>query len=197
MLPMIAAFRAIALIALIAGGGASVAAPSVDETLPAAIDAALSGTSPAKFTLVGLDNGTTFSAQHNPKEIAIDKPVAWTQSPTSSSDQPELQFRRAQGRTMSFDLEFDTSADGADVHSAFVSRLVALAMVMDSSAGAPVDKRRPTRVKVTAGAGAIEFAGVIESVETQYTMLLADGTPVRATCAVKIKEASRATFVKP
>ena len=98
---------------------------------------------------------------------------------------------------MSFALEFDTSADGTDVHSAYVTRLVALSLVMDSSASAPENKRRPTRVKVTAGAGAIAFEGVIESIETHYTMFLPDGTPVRATCAVKLKEASRATFVKP
>ena len=74
--------------------------------------------------------------------------------------------------------------------------LVALATVMDASGTGPQEKRRPTRVKVAAGAGAIAFEGVIESIDTRYTEFLADGTPVRATCAVKLQEASRATFVK-
>ena len=145
------------------------------------------------FTLVGLDSATTFVAQSNPTEIAIVKAVPWTRAPTSSGDQPELQFRQAKGRTMAFTLEFD----GTDVHSAYVTRLVALALVMDPSGTGPQEKRRPTRVKVAAGAGAIAFEGVIESIHTRYTEFLPDGTPVRATCAVKLQEASRATFVKP
>ena len=149
------------------------------------------------FTLVGLDNGATFVAQTNPKEIAIDKAVPWTRAPTSTGDQPELQFRQATGRTMTFTLEFDTSADGTDVHGAYVSQLAALAMVMDPGASAPEQRKRPTRVKVTAGAGAIAFEGVIASIETRYTQFLPDGTPVRATCEVTLKEASRASFVKP
>jgi hypothetical protein len=35
------------------------------------------------------------------------------------------------------------------------------------------------------------FRGVIESLQTKYTMFLPNGTPVRATCNVKIKEAAR------
>jgi len=40
------------------------------------------------------------------------------------------------------------------------------------------------------------FEGVIESVGTKYTMFLPNGTPVRATCTVKFKEASRLSFKK-
>jgi hypothetical protein len=193
-------FRPIAIAALIASSASLPPALAADRAVlaaaPAAIDTVPAAPAAGMFTLVGLDSGATFVAQFNPKEIAIDKSVPWTQAPTSSGDRPELQFRQALGRTMSFTLEFDTSADGTDVHSAYVTRLVALAMVMDSSASAPEDKRRPMRVKVVDGAGAIAFEGVIESIETRYTMFLPDGTPVQATCAVKLKEASRATFVK-
>lgn len=41
-----------------------------------------------------------------------------------------------------------------------------------------------------------EFAGVIESVSTKYTMFLPNGTPVRATCTLRFKEADRASFKK-
>ena len=40
------------------------------------------------------------------------------------------------------------------------------------------------------------FEGVIESVGMKYTMFLPSGMPVRATCSVKFKEASRASFKK-
>lgn len=193
-------FRLLAIAALVSSGAPAWSALAADRAALAAVPAAIGIVSAAPaagmFTLVGLDSGATFIAQFNPKEISINKAVPWTRAPTSTSDQPELQFRHARGRTMSFTLEFDTSADGTDVHSAYVTRLVALSMVMDSSASAPENKRRPTRVKVAAGAGAITFEGVIESIDTRYTMLLPDGTPVRATCAVTLRETSRATFVK-
>jgi hypothetical protein len=41
-----------------------------------------------------------------------------------------------------------------------------------------------------------EFQGVIESVSTNYTMFLPDGTPVRATCRVAIREASHLSVHK-
>lgn len=190
---------ALASLFISAASAASALAAGVATLASAPAAIAIAQTAPAAgmFTLVGLDNGATFVAQVNPQEIAIDKAVPWRQAPTSFGDQPELHFRQAKGRTMSFTLEFDTSADGTDVHSAYVTRLLALAVVMGASASASEDSKRPTRVKVAAGAGAIAFEGVIESIETRYTEFLPDGTPVRATCAVKLKEASRASFVKP
>jgi len=41
-----------------------------------------------------------------------------------------------------------------------------------------------------------DFEGVLESVSTKYTMFLPNGTPVRATCSCKFKEASRLSFKK-
>ena len=52
------------------------------------------------------------------------------------------------------------------------------------------------RVKVVWAGGLPPFEGVIESVGTKYTMFSDKGFPVRATCNVKIKEASRASFKK-
>ena len=61
-------------------------------------------------------------------------------------------------------------------------------MVMDANGSE--DKKRPTRVKLQ-GMGALKFEGVIESLAIDYAMFLPNGTPVRATCIVKIREASR------
>lgn len=190
--------RLLAIAALITAGLPAAFSASAEAAAPAVSSGTAAAPvlpAPKKLTLVGLDSAVKFTAQFNPKEIAIDKSVPWQKAPTSTGDQPELQFRSAEGRTMAFELEFDTSADGTDVHGAYVSKLVALAMATDPNG--PEAKKRPTRVKVTAGIGAIAFEGVIESIGTKYTMFLPDGTPVRATCSVKLKEASRATFVKP
>jgi hypothetical protein len=149
----------------------------------------------AKLRIIALDQGATVEAQYNPKEITIDKTVPWQKAPTSTSDQPELTFTSAEGRSVSFELFFDTYKQGTDVHVTHVAGLLALAMVMDPN-GAE-GKRRPTRVKIVWGNGLPPFEGVIESVGTRYTMFLPSGTPVRATCTVKVKEASRVSFKRP
>lgn len=148
----------------------------------------------AKLTITGIEQGATVHAQYNPKEISVDKSVPWQKAPTSLSDQPEMTFSSAEGRLMSFELFFDTSKQGANVHTTHVAGLQALAMVMNPN-GAE-DKKRPPRVKVAWGAGLPDFEGVIESIATKYTMFLPSGIPVRAACAVTIREASRASFKK-
>jgi hypothetical protein len=161
--------------------------------------AAPKGTSPKserkvkRLTLVGIENGVRFVAQSQPKEIKVDKPVPWKKARSSTGDRPELEFSSAEGRTMSFELTFDTSDTNQDVHDAYVAKLLSLAMVMDPATSAPEEKKRPPRVKVL-GIGSITFEGVIESIAVRYTTFTGEGVPVRATCTVKIKEASRASF---
>ena len=56
------------------------------------------------------------------------------------------------------------------------------------------DKKRPPRIKVSWGDRLPPFIGVLESVSTKYTMFLRDGTPVRATCGLKLLEANRESW---
>jgi hypothetical protein len=59
------------------------------------------------------------------------------------------------------------------------------------------DKKRPPKVGVKWGAGKLpEFQGVIESVSAKYITFLPDGTPVRASCRVTIREASHLAVKK-
>jgi len=152
----------------------------------------ISNSPKTKLQIIGLDNNVTVDAQYNPKEIGLDKSVPWQKAPTSTGDQPELTFTSAEGRSLSLELFFDTYEEGTDVHAKYVAKLLSLAMVMDPNGSE--DKKRPTRVKVLWGLPA--FEGVIESIGTKYTMFLPSGMPVRATCSVKVKEASRASFKK-
>lgn len=133
------------------------------------------------------------TAMFNPKELQVDKSVPWTKEKNSKADQPDLEFSSADGRSMSFELMFDTYEDGTSVH-AEVEKLVKLAMVQ--KADGTEAQKRPPKVKVKWGNALPPFLGVIESVSTKYTMFLPDGTPVRATCNVKLKEANRLSFKK-
>jgi hypothetical protein len=146
-----------------------------------------------RLTLVGIENGVRFVAQTQPKEIKVDKLVPWKKARSSTGDRPELEFTSAEGRTMSFELTFDTSDTNQDVHEVWVAKLLSLAMVMATDASASEEKKRPPRVKVL-GIGSIAFEGVIESIAVRYTTFTGDGVPVRATCTVKLEEASRASF---
>jgi len=135
------------------------------------------------------------TAMFNPKEITIDKRVPWTKSPSSKGDQPSLEFTSAEGRSMSFELFFDTFEAGTNVHTGFVENLVTLARVQDPNGSE--DKKRPPKVGVKWGGGKLpEFQGVIESVSVKYTMFLPDGMPVRASCDVTIREASHLSVKK-
>jgi hypothetical protein len=151
-----------------------------------------------KLTIFGLDKpgpgSPAVTAQYNPKELGVDKSVPWQKAPTSTGDQPELQFTSAEGRSMSFELFFDGYEKGENVHKKYVEPLLELAMVMKPEG--KEEEKRPTRVRITWGGGLPDFEGVIESIGTKYTMFLPDGVPVRATCSVKVKEASRASFKK-
>jgi len=142
-----------------------------------------------KLHIIGLEKGGDIEAMYNPKELQIDKSVPWQKAKNSKADKPDLEFTSADGRSMSFELMFDTFEEGTSVFSK-VDQLLQLAMVMEE--GGSEDKKRPTRVKVVWGT-LPAFEGVIESISTKYTMFLPDGTPVRATCNVKVKEANKAS----
>jgi hypothetical protein len=76
-----------------------------------------------------------------------------------------------------------------------VADLVKLSMVRNPDGSE--EEKRPPKVGVKWADGALpEFLGVVESVGTKYTMFLPDGTPVRATCTVSIKEANSLSFKK-
>ncbi len=128
------------------------------------------------------------TAMYNPKELQVDKFVPWMKAPTSKGDRPSLEFSSADGRVMSFELMFDGYETGTNVHTSFVENLMKLAYVQDPNG--PEDKKRPPKVAVKWGEGKLpEFQGVIESVSAKYTLFLPDGTPVRASCRVTIREA--------
>ncbi len=147
-----------------------------------------------KMHIIGLENGVDVTAQYNPKEVGLDKSVPWQKGKNSKANTPDLEFTSADGRSLSVELFFDTYEEQGDVHAKYVAKLLKLAEVMDENGSE--EKKRPTRVKVKWGTAMPPFEGVLESVSIKYTMFLPNGTPVRATCSCKFKEASRLSFKK-
>jgi Contractile injection system tube protein len=145
-----------------------------------------------KVMLGSLDDlGKGIEAQFNPKELSIERSIPWETHKLPRSDRPALEFTGGDGRTLSLELLFDGYESGQSVQGT-VHALEELAAVRDPAG--QEDQLRPHQVAVVWGADGGRnlpaFRGVIVSISTKYTMFLPDGAPVRATCAVKVKEAA-------
>jgi hypothetical protein len=135
------------------------------------------------------------TAMMNPKELSVNKSTPWTKSPNSKGNVPDLEFTSAEGRSMSFELLFDTYEEGGNVHTKYVADLVKLSMVRNPDGSE--EEKRPPKVGVKWANGALpEFLGVLESVGTKYTMFFPDGTPCRAVVTCQLKEANSLSFKK-
>jgi len=121
----------------------------------------------------------------NPNQYALTKKVGWKETPGVGLDLPQLQFSRGDTRVLALSLLFDSYEDRTDVR-ALTKRIADLTEVADG-------KDRPPWIKVFWGPDqpkhvGLPFMGVVESVTQKFTLFLDDGTPVRATVDVSIRE---------
>jgi hypothetical protein len=139
-----------------------------------------------------LDNrDLTVKAQYNPKELQVDKNIPWSkknQANNANKDGLHLEFTGAEGRTMSVELLFDGYEEKKSVAGP-VADLNEMASVIDPESP-DENKRRPHKCIATWGSTIQAFTCVIESLSTKYTMFSEAGAPLRATCTVKLKEAT-------
>ena len=128
-------------------------------------------------------------AQYNPKELQIDKSVPWKANPQANKS-PEkgiqLEFTGAEGRTMTVELLFDGYEQNESVAPP-IADLNKLASPLEPGS-TDENTRRPHLCVVKWGTNPA-FRCVIESLSVKYTMFARDGTPLRATATVKLKEA--------
>ena len=148
-------------------------------------------TTSVMIKLVRLEGkGAVDEVVFNPEEISIDKSVTWKKSSNTEGDAPTLEFTAAEPEELSCDLLFDGFETKENVYTKNIQPIESL-LVVDQGL------KRPPMVSVTfSPAGLPPFRGVISSLNTKYTMFLADGTPVRATCNVKVKKASSVSVGK-
>lgn len=148
----------------------------------------LSGGDKAYFE--SLDDGSTkFTVQYNPKEFQVNKAMTWEESKTQGLPVNPLQFQKGAPMTASFDLLFDTTADGSNVQDAWVEGLLALTnATAQATKGeeAELGKQRPHALLFTWGRFSMKC--VIDSITVTYLMFASTGEAVRARCQVKLKE---------
>ncbi len=138
----------------------------------------------SKLTLEAVDGenaGVPIEALFNPKEYTLSKSVPWNPHASSGLDAPEMQFTTGQGETLSLELFFDTYEErgrGQNVRR-HTDRLHKLALI-------DATLHRPPICIVSWGK--LKFKGVVESINHRFTMFLEDGTPVRATVTLSMRE---------
>jgi hypothetical protein len=159
----------------------------------------------AKLWIGSIDNPQIeVRAQYNPKELQIDKQLSWGDHKAKvdktgpdqrgkaddKSQQGDLELTGAPTRSMSIELLFDSFESGGSVEPD-VRVLEALSSVRDPGSTEPEMRRSHHCLVVwgASGAGMRPFKCVIESLSVKYTMWDHSGTPKRATCTVKLKEA--------
>lgn len=144
-----------------------------------------------KISIGSLDEGgLEVRAQYNPKDLQVDLTVPWqkvNQANKSNDQGIHLEFTGAEGRELTVELLFDAYESKGSI-AGQIETIHKLASVRKPGSDKE-DERRPHRCVVTWGSTVKSFRCVIESVSTKYTMFTDSGTPVRATCTVKLKEA--------
>jgi len=145
-----------------------------------------------KCIIKNLDTKEKVEANFNPKELTIEKSIPWNKHKSSKGDNPVLEFTDAEPKSLAIELLFDTYESRENVYTKHVRVLESFTLIMGGS-GANADKKRPPMCMFLWGRAFPSFLGVIESLSTKYTMFLTDGTPVRATCTIKMKQAEKLT----
>jgi hypothetical protein len=150
----------------------------------------------AKLSIGSLDEPSlAVDAHYNPKELQFQRSVPWATHPLANhaaADQLDLEFTGSQPRTMDLEMLFDCfeqqNPDDPRTIEQLVDVVETLAAVRDPKGDAA--HRRPHFCVVTWGdRGVKPLRCVIESVTVKYTMFDRMGTPLRAVCNIKVKEA--------
>lgn len=143
----------------------------------------------ARFTIGSLDatplHAYDVVAQYNPKELQFERAVPW-----HDHEDNGLEFGGWQGRTTTVELFFDGVEKGVSIAKP-LANLETLATVIDPNAK-QAEKLRPHKCVACLGDrdDVPRLTCVIESLTVKYLVFAADGTPLRASATVKLKEAT-------
>jgi nucleoid-associated protein YgaU len=125
-------------------------------------------------------------AMFNPNTLTVSRSVQWKSQSAAKRDNPEMQYTGAAPSSLSIDLLFDTY-DTPDVTKqsvrTYTDKLLYLTTVEKHG-----DKHRPPLCRLQWGHDYIFFQGVLEKLDTSFTMFLESGVAVRALCKCSFKQ---------
>jgi hypothetical protein len=130
--------------------------------------------------------GDPVECQFNPSEYTVEKSVQFAELGVPGLSVPVLQYVRGLGRRLTVQLFFDTYEEGTDVrdHTNKVFGLLDVA----SATHVPAICRLRWDPGTWDARGDNSFRCVLERVTGRFTLFLTDGTPVRATLDVVLRE---------
>jgi hypothetical protein len=141
----------------------------------------------------------TFNVQFNPTEFSLEKSAQIAEIAIPGLDSPLLQFVRGQNEKLTVDLFFDTTEGGTGPGATSVTTVTDLvySLIKIEPAGhaPPIctfhwNSNFPG-VDISAKAGnqrRNHFQCVVESIRQKFTMFAPDGTPLRATLSLTLRE---------
>lgn len=168
-------------------------------------------TAPAKarFTVVrpngSLDRSRRFEAVFNPTEYTLDKRIQVAEHQIPGLDSPVLQFVRGQNETLTFDLFFDTTADGMGGSTTRpvtdeTDKFLQLVKIDPERHAPPVclfswgparsfaGSRVPAPIESQARLRRGGFKCVVENIRQRFTLFSPRGVPLRATLTLTLRE---------
>lgn len=127
----------------------------------------------------------------NPKEYSISKQNSWNQADANrGSDTPPLHFGGGQPKQLKLQLFFDTYEDGTDVRREYTDKLFKMMEINPRLPEGSTNQTNGAPPKLKFSWGTVwSFFCYLESLSVQFTLFLADGTPVRATADLGLKQA--------
>lgn len=144
-------------------------------------------TTPAKAQIVS-EVGDTLKCMFNPTEFTIMKQSKWEDEDAAGKNAPQLVFKTGQSARLNMKLYFDTTAEDRSVTESTDMLLRFMETSADvTDADEEQGKKRPPWVQFTWGAFK-SHQMVLEKVSIKFTLFRSDGTPLRATADVKLKQ---------
>ncbi len=133
------------------------------------------------------DSQEVLECQFNPSKYQLNKSSEWKATPArSAASAPASEFVGTTPHSLSMDLFFDGWESGRDVAADVATLLDWTNPTPDS-----ISKGQPhPPVLLLRWGGPPRFEAYLESVQVTYEMFNRDGTPLRATASVKLKELS-------
>lgn len=125
------------------------------------------------------------SFQFNPSELTLSKSARWESAPArSAAHTGPVEFQGAEPSTLQLEMFFDGTDGKTDVITA-VDRLFTCCVPTAASRS----QKAPVPPLVVFHWGKITgFTAFVTTVSASYTLFTAEGTPIRATCAVTLQE---------
>jgi nucleoid-associated protein YgaU len=143
---------------------------------------------PSKLTITNLTTNTSQECKFNPNQLSLNKRVSWERHDTKKKNVSQVSFGGGHPATMSLDLFFDTTDTGEDVRTKYTDFLLGLLEIDETKKdanGKPLHE--PPDCRLTWGS-VLSLIVVFESVDVTFTFFLGNGTPVRATAKLSLKQ---------